>query len=135
MSDTENDKYTCSDRVESLWKGSEDMSNEDFLQMFEGDRHKNKPLKLNKNWTKNTHHKLYKLYIEIIRCLKYSDTREDAYYEIGDLNLEDPVSWAMWADEQFNNKTTDTYRNYEKTEDTDCDTCDHEHKYCGKCEY
>jgi hypothetical protein len=96
----------------------------------------NVPLKLNKLWTKNTHHKLYNLYIDIIICLKYSATEEEAYIEIEDLNLKDPIRWADWANGQFNNKDIpDIYRNYEKIEDTDCKLCSYEHKYCGKCEY
>ena len=60
-------------------------------------------LKLDKSWDKNTSVKLYRLYIDIIKCLKYSNTSDEALYEIQELGLENPIEWRHWAHKQYYN--------------------------------
>ncbi len=59
-------------------------------------------MNLDKSWNRNTSSEIQNIYVEIIKCLKYSNTREDAMYEIQDLGLKNPYDWAQWADEQWN---------------------------------
>jgi len=57
--------------------------------------------KLNKKWNKNDSVELNNIYVDILKCLKYSNSREEALYEVMDLQLENPYEWIQWAEEQY----------------------------------